>query len=63
MQVLDSLVEWITKINDMVNGVVWGPPMLLLLVGVGIYFTLRTGFFSSAPVWIPIENNHTIGFS
>ena len=45
MQVLDFLVEWITKINDMVNDVVWGPPMLLLLVGVGIYFTLRTGFF------------------
>lgn len=45
MQFLDALVAWITKVNDLVNGVVWGPPMLLLLVGVGVYFTFRTGFF------------------
>ncbi len=45
MQILNVLTEWITKINDVVNGIVWGPVMLALLVGVGIYFTIRTGFF------------------
>lgn len=27
------------------NGLVWGPPLLMLLVGTGIYFTLRLGLF------------------
>jgi len=29
-----------------VNGIVWGPPMLALLLGVGLYLTVRTGFMS-----------------
>ena len=37
-------METITNINSVVNGFVWGPIMLCLLVGTGIYFTLRTGF-------------------
>lgn len=37
--------EWITQVNDVVNGFVWGPIMLVLLVGTGIQFTIRTGFF------------------
>ena len=40
-----SVVEEITKINDAVNNVVWGIPMLVLLLGVGIYMTSGTGFF------------------
>lgn len=32
--------EWIGKIS----GWVWGPPLLILLVGTGIYLTLRIGF-------------------
>ncbi|MEG3248121.1 sodium:alanine symporter family protein [Streptococcus suis] len=28
-----------------INNLVWGPPLLLLLVGTGIYFTLRLGIF------------------
>ncbi len=34
-------MEWIAKINDAINGVVWGAPMLILLIGVGILMTLR----------------------
>lgn len=31
-------------VNSAVNGVVWGPPMMMLLIGVGCYLTLRLGF-------------------
>ena len=29
---------------DQVDGFVWGPVMLVLLVGTGIFLTIRTGF-------------------
>lgn len=38
------MVEMITKINDQVNGIVWGPPMLILLIGAGLIITFVTGF-------------------
>lgn len=39
-------MDFLMEINSIVNDFVWGPPMLILLVGVGVYFTVRTGFFS-----------------
>lgn len=36
------MLAQIEAINSAVNGVVWGPIMLILLVGTGIYLTLRT---------------------
>lgn len=39
------LLEKIAEINDVVHAYVWGTPMLVLLVGTGIYFTLATGWF------------------
>ncbi|MDY4172769.1 MAG: alanine:cation symporter family protein, partial [Evtepia sp.] len=35
-------MELIAKINGAINGVVWGAPMLILLVGAGILLTLMT---------------------
>lgn len=32
------------QINTAVNGFIWGPIMLVLLVGTGIYLSIRTGF-------------------
>ncbi|MDL2298437.1 sodium:alanine symporter family protein [Synergistaceae bacterium OttesenSCG-928-D05] len=37
-------MEKIMEINGIVNGFVWGPPMLTLLVGTGIWLTLYLGF-------------------
>lgn len=37
-------MEVITKINDAVNGFVWGVPILVLIFATGIYFTIRLGF-------------------
>ena len=40
-----SFVERIAEINNAVNGVVWGIPALVLLVGTGILMTVLTKFF------------------
>jgi len=37
-------LETLMRINSVVNGFVWGPPMLALLVGTGIYLTIILGF-------------------
>ena len=42
---MEKLMEIISVVNDKINGVVWGVPMLVLIVCTGIYMTVRTGFF------------------
>ncbi|MBR4132283.1 MAG: sodium:alanine symporter family protein [Oscillospiraceae bacterium] len=37
-------MEWLANINDKINGVVWGIPMLVLLVGAGIVLSIMTRF-------------------
>ena len=37
------MLEMITSINNAINSFVWGPVMLALLVGTGIFLTIRTG--------------------
>ncbi len=37
-------METVVKINGFVNGIVWGPLMLTLLVGTGVYLTVALGF-------------------
>ncbi|MBQ8816883.1 MAG: sodium:alanine symporter family protein [Lachnospiraceae bacterium] len=37
--------ELITKINSILNNIVWGPPVLTLLIGTGILLTVLTGGF------------------
>lgn len=37
-------MEAIWKLNGIINGIVWGPWMLTLLVGTGIWFTFVLGF-------------------
>ncbi|WP_312643034.1 sodium:alanine symporter family protein [Hydrogenoanaerobacterium sp.] len=38
-------MDFLLRINQRINGVVWGPAMLILLIGTGVYFSLCTGFF------------------
>ena len=38
------MTEKLLAINDAVNSFVWGPVMLFLLVGTGVYLSWRTGF-------------------
>ncbi|MDR3020024.1 MAG: sodium:alanine symporter family protein [Treponema sp.] len=39
-----NFFEAVQKANGAVNSIVWGPYMLVLLVGTGIYLTVRSGF-------------------
>lgn len=38
-------MDVIIKINDFINGIVWGVPLLVLIGVTGIYYTVRLGFF------------------
>lgn len=38
-------METITKINSFINGIVWGPFMLCVLLGVGVFYTVKLRFF------------------
>ena len=42
---MQSFIDTVAKINGAVNGVVWGIPMLVLIIGTGIYMSVKTGFF------------------
>lgn len=37
-------MEIINEVNDFINNIVWGIPMIVLILGVGIYYTIRLGF-------------------
>ncbi len=38
------MLDTIVKINSAVNGFVWGIPAMVLIIGVGLYLSCRTGF-------------------
>lgn len=42
---MDKIAEVVTSVNSAVNKVVWGIPMLVLIIATGVYMTVRTGFF------------------
>lgn len=42
---MEKLIEIISDINDKINGVVWGIPMMILIVFTGIYMTIKTKAF------------------
>jgi len=43
--VWNNILENVSNANDAVNSVVWGIPMLILLLGTGIFMSIRTRFF------------------
>lgn len=49
---MDKLLE----LNSSVNSFVWGPPMLVLLIGTGVYLTLRTNFFAITKIGYVLKN-------
>lgn len=42
---MEKIIEIVSAVNDKINGVVWGVPMLILIVCTGIFMTIRTGVF------------------
>ncbi|MBE6007987.1 MAG: sodium:alanine symporter family protein [Lachnospiraceae bacterium] len=53
------MLELVASINGKINGVVWGPVMLALLIGTGIYLTLRTNCIQATKFWYVMKN--TVG--
>lgn len=49
---MDILLDFHTALNDFV----WGPVMLALLVGAGVYLTLRTNFFAILKIGYVMKN-------
>ncbi len=49
-------MEAIMKINSFINGIVWGPPMLVLIVGAGLFLSSKTGFFSLTKLGYILKN-------
>ncbi len=56
---MEVFMEWVTKINGAVNAFAWGPIMLLLLVGTGVYLSIRTGFVQVGKFGFMMKN--TVG--
>lgn len=56
-------MDWLMSINDTINGIVWGPPILFLIVGTGIYLSLSTKFFSIGKLGYILKNTFLKMFS
>jgi len=41
LEFLEAIGKAILSFNDWLNGILWGPFMLIMIVGVGLYFTIR----------------------
>ena len=52
-------MDAIIQINDTINSFVWGPVMLILLVGTGLYLSIATGFLQFTRFGYAMKN--TIG--
>src|SRR5665648_63934 len=59
MLFMDSIME----VNGIVNSFVWGPPMLFLLLGTGLYLSFRTNFFSVLKFGFVMKNTFLKIFS
>lgn len=53
------MLNWIEKINDAVNGFIWGVPAMVCIVGVGLYLSWGTNFVQLRRFGYAIR--HTLG--
>jgi alanine or glycine:cation symporter, AGCS family len=49
-------MQWVTAFTNWLNGIVWGPVMIVLLVGTGLYLTLRLRFVQIRYLGTSIRN-------
>lgn len=56
---MEKFLEIVTLVNGKINGFVWGPIMLALLVGTGVYLTFRTGWVQVR--WFGYIMKNTVG--
>ena len=48
-------MDFIVKVNDFVNGIVWGVPILVLILATGLFFTIRLGVLPVHAFRIPLQ--------
>lgn len=53
---MDKFLELVEKVNGAVNGWVWGPVMLVFLVGTGIFLTCGLKFFQVGKIGLWMKN-------
>ena len=53
---MEKFLAMVEKINSMVNGWVWGPVMLVFLVGTGIFLTCGLKFFQVGKIGLWMKN-------
>ena len=41
---MDAFIQAVTKVNDVINGIVWGWPVIILILGTGLLLSIRTRF-------------------
>ena len=41
---MENLMRIVETVNGAINDFVWGVPCLVLLIGTGLYYTIRLGF-------------------
>jgi AGCS family alanine or glycine:cation symporter len=56
-------LETIMSINSFVNNIVWGPPILILIVGSGLFLSIMTKFFSITKLGYILKNTFLKMFS
>ncbi len=56
-------MEIISAINTAINDIVWGPIMLTLLIGTGLYLSIRTGFLQFGKFGYMMKNTLLSVFS
>ncbi|NBI66169.1 sodium:alanine symporter family protein [Pseudoflavonifractor sp. 60] len=56
---MEKFLKIVTDVNGAVNNFVWGPIMLVLLVGTGVFLTFRTGWIQVR--WFGYIMKNTVG--
>ncbi len=56
---MEQFVDVVQQVNSVLNGFAWGPVMLVLIVGTGIFLTIRTGCIQARKFGFIMKN--TIG--
>lgn len=49
-------MDFFIRLNEVINNFIWGPVMLVLLVGTGVYLTIRTNFMPITKLGYILKN-------
>ena len=59
MEFMEKFLAIVELVNGKINDFVWGPTMLVLLVGTGVFLTFRTGWIQVR--WFGYIMKNTVG--